>query len=389
MKRKVLIIFSFSLIISVGLIYYGSKKRPPVETKFVQNVREEEYVPSEEQSESDNQQKDDSAVIEENVEENKIQIKQPGTSGFLENNYHTYQTFNNCGPATLSMALAWHGINVSQDVLAEKMRPWQHPEGDNDDKTIFTYEFVDWAKKYGIEAVGRVNGDIEILKKFISNGFPVVVKTWLKRGEDIGHFRFVTGYDEEKDLIYFDDSYDGPNKKMGYFDFLSLWQPFNYSYIVLYQKENEPLVREIVGQDWIEENAWKNALSRAEKENEIDPDNIYPIFNISTSSYHLVNNERSVKEYEKVESRLPRRMLWYQIEPIRAYKELGNYDRVFEITDNILENGNHAFSELYIIRGEIYLEQGKQEKAREQFDLALKYNKNLEKILEKYYQKLE
>jgi tetratricopeptide (TPR) repeat protein len=69
-------------------------------------------------------------------------------------------------------------------------------------------------------------------------------------------------------------------------------------------------------------------------------------------------------------------MLWYQIEPILAYQKLGKHDRVFEIIDNILNNGNKAFSELYQIKGEIYLEQGEADSARNEFETALKYNKN-------------
>jgi tetratricopeptide (TPR) repeat protein len=99
---------------------------------------------------------------------------------------------------------------------------------------------------------------------------------------------------------------------------------------------------------------------------------------MSVASYHLGDYERSVKEYEKVENKLPGRMLWYQIEPIKAYQELKNYDKVFEMIENILENGNRSFSELYMIKGEIYLEQGLKEKAKEQFELALKFNTNME-----------
>jgi tetratricopeptide (TPR) repeat protein len=76
-------------------------------------------------------------------------------------------------------------------------------------------------------------------------------------------------------------------------------------------------------------------------------------------------------------------MLWYQIEPILAYKELGNYDKVFTITENILENGNRAFSELYLIRGDIYLEQGNLEAAKDQYEKAVFYNKNLVEAKEK------
>ena len=37
-----------------------------------------------------------------------------------------------------------------------------------------------------------------------------------------------------------------------------------------------------------------------------------------------------------------------------------------------------AYTELYQIRGEIYLAQGNKEKAREQFELAIEYNQNFE-----------
>lgn len=333
---------------------YKVWKRPDIETRFVQNVR-----PSVDETEEDS-----------------IDIVEPGNYALVENPKHIYQTFNNCGPATLSMILSWYGVNVSQEELGTKMRPYQVSSGDNDDKTIFTYEFVDWAEAYGLEAIGRVNGDIDLLKKFTTNGIPVVVKTWLHPNDDIGHFRIVRGFDDKKQVVIQDDSYEGPNISIRYYDFLSMWQPFNYNYIIVFTPELKEKVEVIISEEINEKIAWENALKRAEQEKNIDPKSPYPGFNISTSSYHLGDFDKSVSEFEKVESSLPRRMLWYQIEPIIAYQELGNYDRVFEITDNILENGNRAFSELYVIRGEIYLDRGDEDAAKEQFDLAIKYNSN-------------
>ena len=79
-----------------------------------------------------------------------------------------------------------------------------------------------------------------------------------------------------------------------------------------------------------------------------------------------------------MEQLLTWRTLWYQIEPIEAYYALGNYQRVFELTDNILGNYNRAFSELYLIRGEIYKLQGNAEQAKKEFEKALYYNENLQ-----------
>lgn len=371
MKRKLLILAIIALILGLGT-YTVSKKRPPIETKFVQPSAQRASMPQEEKG---------SEPINE-----KVTVKTPGDNALLENPKHTYrgatsfayQTFNNCGPATLSMMLSWYGLNVSQKELGDKMRPYQNPEGDNDDKTIFTYEFVKWGKKYGFNAMDRRNGDITLLKTFTANGIPVVVKTWLNVNDDIGHFRIVRGYDEGRKVIIQDDSYHGPNKQIPYFDFLSMWQPFNYDYMIIYKDVQKDLVEAILGEELNEQAAWRNALIRAQKEAELDPENVYPWFNIATAFYHLADFQKSVEAFERVEIRLPRRMLWYQIEPIMAYKELGNFERVFQITDYLFNNGNRAFSELYQLRGEIYLSQGDKEKAREQFELAILYNQNFE-----------
>lgn len=307
-----------------------------------------------------------------------ISLAQPREKILLPGTRVAYQTFNNCGPATLSMILSYYDIDKTQKELGEEMRPYQHPQGDNDDKTIFPTEFVAWLEKFGLKAIYHPNGSIELLKLFLANEIPVVVKTWLRPDEDIGHFRIIRGFDEKAEVLIGDDSYFGPNRRLSYFDFMRMWQPFDYGYIPVYQPEKEEIVKAILGQEEDIEVAYWKAVNRAQKESQLDPDNIYPIFNLSTSYYHVGEYEKSVAEFEKVESRLPRRMLWYQIEPILAYKELKNYDRVFEISNWLFEHGNRAFSELYQIRGEIYLEKGDKEAAKREFELALEYNQNFQ-----------
>lgn len=364
-KRLTLLISAlFLLAAGAGTYLWISSQRPPLETKFVQN--KEQSPVTQVQGESDPAE----------INSGGVEVKTPGQSALVSLPTHTYQTFNNCGPATLSMILSANGRSISQKELGDAMRPYQIPSGDNDDKTIFTYEFVDWAKRYGVEAVGRINGDISTLKKFTANGFPIVVKTWLHPNEDIGHFRIVRGFDEGSQVIIQDDSYEGPNRKIPYYDFLSMWQPFNYAYIIVYKSDQKGLVEALLGQELDESTAWQNSLTRAQKEAELDPENVHPIYNQSMAYYHLGDYQKSVEAFEKVESRLPRRMLWYEIEPVLSYQKLGNYDRVFQITDRVLNGGNRAYSEFYQTRGEIYLAQGKKEEARREFELAIQYNKN-------------
>jgi tetratricopeptide (TPR) repeat protein len=307
-----------------------------------------------------------------------IVLKTPPNQVVLPSGGFISQTFNNCGPATLSMVLSFYNKPISQDILGAEMRPYQNATGDNDDKSIFAHEFVAYAQKNGFESMSRPNGSLETLKKFTANGIPVVVRTWLNPAEDIGHFRVVRGYDDTRQVVLQDDSYQGANLEYSYTDFMTMWEPFNYGYIVVYPKEKEATVQAILADEIDEKVAWKNALSRAEAEKAKDSTNVYALFNIATAQYHLGRFAESVQAYEEVEGYLPSRMLWYQTEPIAAYGKVGNSEKVMSLTNGILNNNNRAFSELYQVRGETFLAQGNKEAARAEFEKALFYNKNFE-----------
>src|SRR5260370_6349920 len=108
-----------------------------------------------------------------------------------------------------------------------------------------------------------------------------------------------------------------------------------------------------------------------------NPSDIYSRFNLSVALYYTGQYQESVNEFERVQYQLPFRTLWYQIEPIEAYYALGDYQQVFTLTDAILNNGNRAFSQLYLLRGKIDLKQGNVQAAKAEFEKAVFYNKNL------------
>ena len=122
--------------------------------------------------------------------------------------------------------------------------------------------------------------------------------------------------------------------------------------------------------------AWQKAVQNSQKQLEENQYDIYARFNLSVALYNIGNYQESVDEFEKVEALLPFRTLWYQIEPIKAYYELGDYQRVFELTEKILNNWNRAFSELYFLRGQIYLKQDNKDTAHQEFEKAVFYNRN-------------
>jgi len=296
---------------------------------------------------------------------------------------HYFQTFNNCGPATLSMILNYYGIDVTQQVMGDILRPYQNPQGDNDDKSVTLPELAAEAERRGFVAYSRPSGDLEKLKLLISNEIPVVVKTLLEHGDDVAHYRVVTGFNDAGGFLIQDDSYQGKNKTYLYDDFLDLWRPHNYYYLVIATKEKSEVVETILGDEVDERVAWQKALEKAQEDTTTYPTSPFPVFNQAVSHYYLGNYAETVALYESVDQELPMRTLWYQLEPLRAYIELGNYDRALNIISNILNGGNRAYTELYLLRGEIYEAQGREDLAQQEYETALRYNENHAEAREK------
>lgn len=302
----------------------------------------------------------------------------PPLTKVLPGGSHSFQTFNNCGPAALSMALSYYGITISQGELGQALRPYQNPQGDNDDKSVTLEELAEKSKEYNLIPYHRPNGNMELIKQLISQDVPVVTRTLLALSEDIGHYRVVKGYDDSTGEIIQDDSLQGRDLRYPYLDFDLLWKQFNYEYLVLATQDKKEIVESILGVDVDEEVAWQKAVERAKQQLGQNPEDIYARLNLSVAYFNIGSYSESILEFEKIESALSFRTLWYQTEPIEAYFALGNYDRVLSMTDKILNNENRAFSELYILRGLVFEKQGDNDLARTEFDKAVFYNRNLD-----------
>ncbi|MDP3941530.1 MAG: C39 family peptidase [bacterium] len=304
---------------------------------------------------------------------------------FLANDYHVFQTFNNCGPAALSMMLTYYDLSVSQKELGDALRPYQVPGGNNDDKSVTLDELEEKSKEYGLIPYHRPAGSLDKIRQFLTAKIPVMTRTLLHADDDIGHYRIIKGYDDTTREFIQDDSLQGKNLRYLYGDYLALWKPYNYEYLVLVPKDKEPLARQILGDELDEQTAWEHALSLAKNE-QTTSDSFYPVLNESVALYHLGRYDDATKRFEAVESRLPFRTLWYQIEPILAYQQLKNYDRVLALSDQILHNYNRAFSELYYIRGQVFEEKGESDQARSEYEKAVYYNKNFKPAEERLAQ---
>src|SRR3989338_7971560 len=204
-----------------------------------------------------------------------ITLEQPTANKVLSNDYHVFQSFNNCGPAALSMAFSYYGINETQQKLGQYLRPYQIPNGDNDDKSVTLEELAEKSKEYGFIPYHRPNGNIEIIKLFITYDIPIIARTLLKENEDIGHYRVIKGYDSAEQNIIQDDSLQGKNLRYSYEDFNALWKQFNYEYLVLVPQDKTEIAQQILGEDTDEKIAWHKAVQLSENELNTNPNDIH------------------------------------------------------------------------------------------------------------------
>ena len=309
--------------------------------------------------------------IIENIE--KLDVREAGSSALLPGAKWVPQTFNNCAPATTSMILQYFNYSVGQDITKADLRT------NEDDKNVFTYEIRDYLKaKYNIESKLFYNGDIDRIRLLLANGFYVMAEDWLHPNEDIGHVTIIRGFDDAQGVFIADDSYIGVNIVYKYDEFdKTQWKAFNREYLPIYKAEQEKLLLEIVGEDWEEDTMYRKAVERAKAEIAENERDMYAYFNLGTSYFALGEYDNAREAFEKSRDLgWPRRMLWYQIQPVQTLNELQDYRGAIELADIGLA-GNDSFAELHVEKAKSYIGLGEKDKAKQEAEKAIFYSPDL------------
>lgn len=355
LTKKLILLGILILLILGSIILIPKIKRVLTSQPQYRPVQESEYVP----------------VAN---EEKTSTIVRPASKGILPGAKWVPQTFNNCGPATTAMVLQYFGYTVGQDVTKAALRT------NEDDKNVFSYEMIAYLKKdYNVDAKLLYNGNTEIVKTLIANGFYVVVEDWLHPNEDIGHVTILRGFDDEKGVFIADDSYLGNNIVYNYNSFdQTQWKSFNREYIPIYKAAQENKLKEILGENWDEKTMYENAVKKAQAEIAQNDRDMYAYFNLGSSYYGLGEYQKAWNAYEKAKAiGWPKRMLWYQIQPVQTLNELGRYQEAISLADTGLW-ANDSFAELHVEKAKAYKGLNETQKAKEEIQKALQYAPSLQ-----------
>ena len=304
---------------------------------------------------------------------------------------------NNCGPATLSMALSYWGWQGDQTVTRSVLRP----NLSVDDKNVMPAEMVGYVHAYtGLRALVRVGGDLNILKQMIAAGFPVIVEKGHITTGWIGHYILLTGYDDSQGHFFSQDSLVvAANTPMPYAELVDhWWRHFNYLYMVIYPQEWEAALLSILGPHADAAFNFLHAAEKARVETGLlqGRELFFAWYNLGSSLTGLGDYAGAAQAYDRAyadvyptlkQEKRPWRVLWYQTGPYLAYYSAGRYEDVVNLADaTLLATGSPVLEETFYWRGMARKAMGDYEGAKADFQKAVRLNPNATPALEEIQQ---
>ena len=287
---------------------------------------------------------------------------------------HQYQTWNNCGPATLTTALTYYGRPERQAEAAAFLKP------DPDDRNVSPDEMAAYVRRLEYGVTVRVGGTLDQLKQLVANDFPVIVEKGFEPDADkgwMGHYLLLTGYDDAQSVFMTQDSYLGPDRPASYAEVDKYWRQFNRLFIVPYPPEKAGQLESLIGPEDLSA-IYEQTLATAQAEAAADPADAFAWFNVGTNLTALGRHVEATAAFDQARlAGLPWRMLWYQFGPYEAYYQVGRYEDVItlaratlDVTDNLEE------SHYWLGLAQLAAERGTADDARREFELALVLNPN-------------
>ena len=285
------------------------------------------------------------------------------------------QDANNCGPASLALFLRYYGWEGDQFTISELIKPHREDRNVNVEEMVwFVRNHAGW-----LNIEYRVGGDLEILKKFIAAGIPVMIEEgmmldasyWPNDDRWAAHYMLLTGYDDAAQVFTGQDTYYGADKKLPYQKVDKDWQAFNRVYLLIYPPDQEATVKSILGTQWDVDDNRQYALDVARSETQSEPQNAFSWFNLGTNLTYFERYADATDAFDVARNLgLPQRMLRYQFGPFMAYfhsRQLSDMEAIIKYALTITRNSEEAF----LWRGWMKYRQGDKLGAIEDFRRAL------------------
>lgn len=255
-----------------------------------------------------------------------------------------YQSMNNCGPANLSMYVTYWGWPSTQDVTKAGLRTHE------DDRNVMLSEMRDYVfEKTNLSALIRYGGTIDIVKRLVSGGFPIL----LERGHTdpkngwMGHYSIVTAYDDANQTVRIPDTLLGV-MNLSYSDLMLDWAHFDGIYLVVYPPEREAEVLALLGPDADPAVNLQNTLDQvtARIPQVSGRELFFAWYSRGSVLVEMQNYIEAAQAYDQAFSvyaqlspdERPWRITWYQVGAYPAYYYTGRYQDCLNLAMQTLSN---------------------------------------------------
>jgi tetratricopeptide (TPR) repeat protein len=250
------------------------------------------------------------------------------------------QTANNCGPATLSMAMHLYGWEGNQTDISNVVKPISGDRNVNPEE--LRYYVRTQAGWLNLEY--RVGGTIELLKRLLAANYPVIVETVtslnpqdaLSAADDLwaAHYLLITAYDDAMQEFTVQDSYRGADLKISYEQLQKDWKPFNNLYMVIYFPQFEEEMKTLLASDWDPNLNRQLTLDLTQALTSQPSADAFDWFNYGSNLTYFERYEEAALAFDKArEIGLPIRMFRYQFSPFLAYFHSGRNDDLLALTN--------------------------------------------------------
>ena len=292
------------------------------------------------------------------------------------------QSWNNCGPANVGMALSYFGRASGQIVIADRLKPGR------EDKNVNPREMVAYVnERTDLKSITRMGGNLEVLRQLVAAEMAVIVETgFLPEGYDwLGHYQTLSGYNDVAQEFRVMDSFlgageDGAGMTESYRQLDGNWKPFNRTFVVVYRPEQEAQLRSLLGELATPAGAAEAALKTARDEVRADREDAFAWFNMGSSLTRLGHHAEAAAAFDQARrvGTLPWRMTWYQFGPFEAYFGAGRLDDVLALVQVNMSNGARFVEETWFWQGRVMQARGDLQGARNSFNQALQLNRYYE-----------
>jgi len=187
------------------------------------------------------------------------------------------QLFNYCGPAALTAVLQHLGEDITQQTVGKSVYDQVSCATNGADMLLY-------ARNKGYSAYSW-NSNINDVKKKLAAGVPVIVLQENSIQDTSGHYRVLTGYDDQAQKFYVMDPYYDDITELSYTKCDKLWRPMGYWGMIVIKpakdtfkaelNDKNPVVHMDLSYAMYKSKDYDNALKEAKLALDLEPYNDY------------------------------------------------------------------------------------------------------------------